>query len=112
MEKQELIRYRVFADALIRLNGAARTLLQEGADAEALKMILSGTAKLFAELEERMARALPELEDRPVDLRFEEGSTSPLPIESKPRPTEDPQARPTPPPPTREGDDSSTETSR
>lgn len=89
MEKQELIRYRVFADALIRLNNAARTLLQEGADPDAIKLILTGTAKLFAELEDRMARAFPEAESRPVDLRFDPKSVSELPVEQ--RPLDDPK---------------------
>lgn len=84
MEKQELIRYRVFADALIRLNNAARTLLQEGADPDAIKLILTGTAKLFSELEDRMARAFPETESRPVDLRFDETSGRDLPVERTP----------------------------
>jgi hypothetical protein len=73
MEKQDLIRYRTFADALIRLNNAASTLLQEGADPEAIKLILSGTAKLFAELEHRMAQVVPEEQDRTVDLSFNDG---------------------------------------
>jgi hypothetical protein len=70
MEKQDLIRYRTFADALIRLNNAASTLLQEGADPEAIKLILAGTAKLFAELEHRMAQVLPEDAPRNLDLHF------------------------------------------
>ncbi len=76
MEKQDLIRYRTFADALIRLNNTASTLLQEGADPEAIKLILSGTAKLFAELEHRMSQALPEDPDHPLDLNFPEPGTS------------------------------------
>lgn len=72
MEKHELIRYRTFADALIRLNNAASTLLQEGADPEAIKQILSGIAKLFAELETRMAQALPEERERFLNLNFGE----------------------------------------
>lgn len=72
MEKQDLIRYRTFADALIRLNNAASTLLQEGADPEAIKLILAGTAKLFAELEHRMAQALPDDTPRNLDLNFPE----------------------------------------
>lgn len=70
MEKQDLIRYRTFADALIRLNNAASTLLQEGADPEAIKMILAGTARLFAELERRMEQVLPEDQERMLDLNF------------------------------------------
>jgi hypothetical protein len=70
MEKNELIRYRTFADALIRLNNAASTLLQEGADPEAIKQILSGIAKLFAELETRMAQALPEDREQLLDLNM------------------------------------------
>jgi len=85
MEKQDIIRYRTFADALIRLNNAASTLLQEGADPEAIKLILAGTAKLFAELEHRMARALPEDSPRNLDIRFPEddegwGPTQPAPV--------------------------------
>ena len=89
MEKQELIRYRVFADALIRLNNAARTLLQEGADPDAIKLILTGTAKLFTELEDRMARAFPDADSRPVDLRFDEKTDSELPVERTPGDRED-----------------------
>lgn len=70
MEKQELIRYRTFADALIRLNNAASTLLHEGADPDAIKQILSGIAKLFTELETRMAQALPEERERFLNLNF------------------------------------------
>jgi len=72
MDKQDLIRYRTFADALIRLNNAASTLLQEGADPEAIKLILSGTAKLFAELEHRMAQVLPEEQERLLDVNYSE----------------------------------------
>jgi hypothetical protein len=72
MDKQDLIRYRTFADALIRLNNAASTLLQEGADPEAIKLILTGTARLFAELEHRMAPVLPEEQERMLDLSFQE----------------------------------------
>jgi hypothetical protein len=76
MEKQDLIRYRTFADALIRLNNAASTLLQEGADPEAIKLILSGTAKLFAELERRLSQGLPEDLDHSLDLKFPDPGTS------------------------------------
>ena len=80
MEKQDLIRYRAFADALIRLNNAASTLLQEGANPEAIKLILSGTAMLHAELEERMATKLAEDEDQPIPLTFNEHAGEPIPV--------------------------------
>lgn len=100
MEKQDLIRYRTFADALIRLNNAASTLLQEGADPEAIKLILSGTAKLFAELEHRMSQVLPEDPERPLDLNFPDPGASSwdLPGDDAPdlRPKTDPN-KPRPP---------------
>jgi hypothetical protein len=70
VEKQDLIRYRTYADALIRLNNAASVLLQEGADPEAIKLILSGAAKLYAELERRMVQAFSEEGPRNIDPDF------------------------------------------
>ncbi len=81
MEKQELIRYRTYADALIRLNNAASTLLHEGANPEAIKLILTGTAQLYSELEERMSRTLPEAEKRSIDLNFKESRPQDMPID-------------------------------
>jgi len=96
MEKQDLIRYRTFADALIRLNNAASTLLQEGADPEAIKLILSGTAKLFAELEHRMAQVVPEEQDRALDFSFNEGPSQgwELPVQAPPTTAPQPPAAP------------------
>ncbi len=54
MKKDDLIKYRAFANALIRLNNATTSLLNEGADPEAIKLILKGTAQLYAELESNM----------------------------------------------------------
>jgi hypothetical protein len=78
MEKNELIRYRTFADALIRLNNAASTLLQEGANPEAIKLVLTGTAQLFSELEDRMASALSENNMHKVSLKFKPSENIPL----------------------------------
>jgi hypothetical protein len=82
MEKNELIRYRTFADALIRLNNAASVLLQEGANPEAIKLVLTGTAQLFSELEDRMASALSENNMQKIDLNFSSSGNIPIPPDS------------------------------
>ncbi len=92
MEKQDLIRYRTFADALIRLNNAASTLLQEGANPEAIKLILSGTAMLHAELEERMATKLAEDEDHPIPLSFNGHANESFPVSARETEANQPEA--------------------
>jgi hypothetical protein len=105
MEKQELIRYRAFADALIRLNNATTTLLNEGADPDAIKLILTGTAQLFAELESKMfdpeADSDEQQQDNKVPLSFDDSSSTAftIPTPSKPslsqtddKPKADPQS--------------------
>jgi hypothetical protein len=82
MKKDDLIRYRAFANALIRLNNATTTLLNEGADPDAIKLILKGTATLYAELEANMLSHTSEAtdsteqdQDGDVPLRFDSDSS-------------------------------------
>lgn len=70
MKPNELHEYQTVADALIRLNRAASTLLKHGANPEAIKMILTGTAQLFSELEDRMSRSLSPEDQKSVQLHF------------------------------------------
>ncbi len=70
MKPNELHEYQTVADALIRLNRAASTLLKHGANPEAIKLILTGTAQLFSELEDRMTRSLSPEDQKSVQLHF------------------------------------------
>ncbi len=73
MKQTELSQYQTIADALIRLNRAASTLLKHGANPEAIKMILTGTAQLFSELEDQMSKSLSPEDQRSVQLNFPKG---------------------------------------
>ncbi len=70
VKQTELTEYQTIADALIRLNRAASTLLKHGANPEAIKLILTGTAQLFSELEEKMSKTLSPEDQRSVQLNF------------------------------------------